>query len=78
MKKNEPRWKRRIYGDIRSLRQVVNILERKSKEGLGGRKQQKLLKLYERYKVKRKGLKTVIEELKKRMLAKSAKVRRFA
>ena len=32
---------------------------------------------YEKYKVKRKGLKTVIEELKQRMLAKSAKVKRY-
>ena len=32
---------------------------------------------YEKYRVKRKGLKTVIEELKKRMLSKSTKVRRY-
>ena len=29
--------------------------------------------LYEKYRVKRKGLKTVIKELKQRMLAKSSK-----
>ena len=34
-------------------------------------------KLYEKYRVKKKGLKTVIEELKQRMLAKSAKVKRY-
>ena len=33
--------------------------------------------LYEKYRVKRKGLKTVIEELKQRMLAKNAKVKRY-
>ena len=33
--------------------------------------------LYENYRVKRKGLKTLIEELKQRMLAKSAKVKRY-
>ena len=33
--------------------------------------------IYEKYRVKRKGLKTVIEELKQRMLAKSAKVKRY-
>ena len=33
--------------------------------------------LYEKYRVKRKGLRTVIEELKQRMLAKSAKVKRY-
>ena len=76
-KKYEPFWKRRIEGDIRRLRQEVNIMERELKEGLGGGKKRKLLGLQEKYRVKRKGLKTVIEELKQRMLAKSAKVRRF-
>ena len=33
--------------------------------------------LYEKYRVKKKGLKTVIEELKQRMLAKSTKVKRY-
>ena len=33
--------------------------------------------LYEKYRVKKKGLKTVIEELKQRMLAKSVKVKRY-
>ena len=32
---------------------------------------------YEKYRIKRKGLKTVIEELKQRMLAKSAKLKRY-
>ena len=76
-KKYEPFWKRRIEGDIRRPRQEVNIVERGLKEGLSGGKKRKLLELQENYRVKRKGLKTVIEELKQRMLAKSAKVRRF-
>ena len=33
--------------------------------------------LYEKYRTKKKRLKTVIEELKQRMLAKSAKVKRY-
>ena len=33
--------------------------------------------LYEKYRVKEKGLKTVMEELKQRMLTKSAKVKRY-
>ena len=33
--------------------------------------------LYEKYRVRKKGLKTVNEEIKKRMLAKSAKVKRY-
>ena len=40
-------------------------------------KKRKVSELNERYRVKRKGLKTVIEELKQRLLAKSAKVRRY-
>ena len=40
-------------------------------------KKRKVSELNERYRVKRKGLKTVIEELEQRLLAKSAKVRRY-
>ena len=40
-------------------------------------KKRKVSELNERYRVKRKGLKTVIEELKQRLLAKSAEVRRY-
>ena len=76
-KKNEPRWKRRIEGDIKRLRQEVNFLGREVKGELGLKKKCKLSELNERYRVKRKGLKNVIEELKQRMLAKSAKVGRY-
>ena len=75
-KKNEQRWKRRIEGDIKRLKQEVNFLERELKGELGLKKKRKLSELNERYRVKSKGLKTVIEELKQRMLAKSAKIRR--
>ncbi|XP_068704348.1 microfibrillar-associated protein 1A-like [Montipora foliosa] len=76
-KKNEPRWKRRIERDIKRMKREVNVLERKSKGELGLKKKRKLSELNERYGVKSKGLKTVIEELKQRMLAKSAKIRRY-
>ena len=56
-KKYEPRWTRRIEGDIRRLRQEANIMERELKERLGGRKKQKLLGLKEKYRLKTKGLK---------------------
>ena len=75
--KNEPRWKRRIEGDLKKLRQDVNLLTRDLKGKLGSKKKQKMKELYEKYRVKKKGLKTVIEELKQRMLAKSAKVKRY-
>ena len=76
-KKNEPRWKRRIEGDIKRLRQEINILNRVVKRELGLKKKRKLSELNERYRVKRKRLKTVTEGLKQRMLAKSAKERRY-
>ena len=76
-KKNEPWWKSRIEGVKKRLKQEVNFLERESKGVLGFNKKRKLRELNERYGVKSKGLKTVIEELKQRMLAKSAKIRRY-
>ena len=76
-KKNEPRWKRRIEGDIKRLRKEVNFLEREVKGELGLKKKRKLSELNERYRVKRKGLKTMIEELKQRMFAKNVKIRRY-
>ena len=75
--KNEPRWKRRIEGDMKKLRQDVNLLTKDLKGELGSKKKQKMKELYEKYRVKKKGLKTVIEELKQRMLAKSAKKKRY-
>ncbi|XP_068713270.1 uncharacterized protein [Montipora foliosa] len=76
-KKNEPRTKRRIEGDIKRLKQEVNFLERELKGELGLKKKRKLSELNERYRVKSKGMKTVLEELKQTMLAKSAKIRRY-
>ena len=70
--KNEPRWKRRTEGDIKKLRQDVNLLTRDLKGELGSKKKQKMKELYGKYRVKKKELKTVIEELIQRMLAKSA------
>ena len=66
-----------MEGYITRRKQEVNILESEVKGELGLKKKPKLSELNERYRVKRKGLKTVIEELKQRMLAKSAKVRRY-
>ena len=63
-KKNEPKWKRRIQGDIKRLRKKVDFLEKESKGELGLKKKRKLSELNKRYRVKRKGLKTVIGELK--------------
>ena len=76
-KKNEPRWKRGFEGNTKRLRQKLKFLERESKGKLGLNKYHKLSELNERYRVKRKGLNTVIEEMNQRMLAKSSRVRRY-
>ena len=64
-----------IEGDLKKLRQDVNLLTRGLKGELGSKKKKEMKVLYKKYTVKKKGLKTVIEELKQRMLAKSAKVK---
>ena len=50
-------------------------MTRDLKGELGSKRKQKLKELYEKYRVKRKGLRTVIEEPKQRMLTKSTKVK---
>ena len=75
--KNKPRSKCRIEGDIKKLREDVNLLAKDLKGKLGLKKNQLMKELNEKYRVKSKGLKTVIEELKQRMLAKSTKVKRY-
>ena len=59
------------------MRQDVNLLTGDLKGDLGSKKKKKTKKLYEKYRVKRKGLKTVIEELKQKMLAKRAKAKKY-
>ena len=50
------------------------LVDKRLDRGIGMEEEEKK-ELYEKYRVKKKGLKTVIEELKQRMLAKSAKVK---
>ena len=52
-------------------------MTRDLKGNLGSQKKQKIKELYEKNRIKRKGLKTVIEELKQRMLIKTEKVKRY-
>ena len=72
-----PRWKRRIEGDIKRLRREENFMERGQRGKIEAKKKGQLKDLEEKYGVKRKGFRTVIEELKQRMIAKSAKVQRY-
>ena len=75
--KKDPWWKRRIEDDIKRIRDDVNIIERDLKGELGHKKSEKLQRLKEKYRVNKKGIKTVVEELKQRMIAKSAKIKRY-
>ena len=45
MEKNEPRWKRRIEGDMEKLRQYVKLLTRDFKGELRSKKKQKMKEL---------------------------------
>ena len=76
VKKKDPWWKRRIEKDIKQLKKDINILERVKREHIGARKEGKAKLVEEKHEVQRKGLKTEIEELKQRILAKTAKISR--
>ena len=76
-KKKDPWWKRHIEEDIKQLKKNINILKRVKKGQIGEYKEGKGKLVEEKYGVKRKGLTTVIEELKERILAKAAKLSRY-
>ena len=76
-KKQDPWWKRRIEGDIKNLKKDISILEREKRGETGMRGKRKVKNLGDKYGIKRKGLTTVIEELKQRLLAKAAKIKRY-
>ena len=76
-KKQDPWWKRRIEGDIKNLKKDISILEREKRGETGMRGKRKIKNLGDKYGIKRKGLTTVIEELKQRLLAKAAKIKRY-
>ena len=75
--RKEARWKRRIENDIKNLKHDINILHKESHGELGSKQRWKLKDLEEKYRVRKKGINTVIEELKQRIVAKSAKQKRY-
>ena len=75
--KKDPWWKRRIEGDIKQLIKDINMLERVTKDQIGACKEGKLNLVEEKYRVKRKGLTPVIEELKQRISEKAAQIARY-
>ena len=75
-KMKEPWWKRRIEGDIRTIRKDLNVLVRFMRNDVT-RKTGKYSSLERKYNLKAKGVREVIEELKQRLKVKSAKIRRY-
>ena len=75
-KKKDPWWKRRIEEDIKQLKKDINIIERGKKGQIGARKESNAKLIEGKYGVKRKGLTLAIEELKQRILVKTAKISR--
>ena len=71
----EPWWKRRIPPSIQELRKYINILERKKRGEI--KKKEKYKVIEHKYRVKKKGLNVVLEELKQRMQAKATKIKRY-
>ena len=61
-KESEPWWKRRIKKSINKVRKHINILERHQRGEI--RRKEKYEELERKYNIKKKGIKTVIEELK--------------
>ena len=75
--KKEPWWKRRIESDITNLRRDINRLERERRGETGQKGKRKIKELNAKYRVKKKGINLVIEELKQRLIAKKTKVKRY-
>ena len=74
-KQQEPHWKRRIENKINSLRKDVSLITRWQNDRLN--KEREKERLDQMYRIRRKGFKRVAEELKQRITAKSATVKRY-
>ena len=75
--KKEPRWKRRFESDKTSLRRDINRLEKERQRETGGKGKRKIKELNAKYRVKKKGINLLNEELKQRFIAKKLKVKRY-
>ena len=71
----EPAWRRKLNGKVAKLRKDVSQLEKWKMQALrnNGLKEQ----LERTYNVKKKGIGVVIEEIKQRISATAAKIRRY-
>ena len=76
--KQEPFWKRRIEQKIKELRKDISLIERMDEGKLVGAKAQRHKERVDRvYYMKEKGRKRVKEELKQRVTAKAAQIKRY-
>ena len=71
----DPWWKKRITGKIRELRKDISKLDQWNRKSLKSEHIKK--RLEQLYHVKRKGILVVIEELKQRVKAKAAKIKKY-
>ena len=74
-KKGEPFWKRRTESKVNEIHKDVSLIERWDTGML--RKQSQKTRLDHLYRVKRKGYKRAAEELKQRIKAKAATLKRY-
>ena len=75
--KEQPWWKRRIESDITNLRLDINRLERERRRETGWKGKRKIKELNAKFKLKKKGINLVVEELKQRLIVKKCKVKRY-
>ena len=71
----EPWWKKRIRKSINKVRKHINILERHQRGEV--RRKGKYEERETKYSINKKGIRTVKEELKQRLHAKTAKLKRY-
>ena len=70
-------WWKRTESDITNLRRDINRLERERRGEIRGNGTKKMKELNTTYRVKRKGINLIIEELKLRLIAKKNKAKRY-
>ena len=73
--RKEPMWKRRLQNKIKELRQDVSQLEALKDKGISNFRHWE--RLERKYSIRIKGLTVVVEEMKQRITAIAAKVRRY-
>ena len=71
----EPWWKIKIQQSIQELRKHINILEWKERGEIKKKKKHRVIE--RKYRVKKKGLKLVLEEVKERIYAKATRIKSY-